>query len=343
MNASKILMSALLALCLTGAGCNRANKVVVTVKSQPTTPMELKLKWPLGRHGVQTMEMDMTSVTTVPSMGRSQPAQTMTNDMTVGQQVALTVTKELDAGQREVEMAYLSTKMASTMNGKTLLAFDSTQKPDTTTDPLAATLGKMVGAKIQFTLDASNVVVAVAGVDELQNRLEGVTKADPTGMLKNLLNEDSLKRNLDFARYLPGKPVQPGDTWPVQQKFSMGPLGTMVANFTYTLNGWEQSHGRWCARIGIDGTLQTQPGDNPDSPIKGMKFTITNGTCSGETWFDLDLGMFVDMTLDQDMKVSVTMPLPAPRQTGANTPVLPKTMNISGDVHQTITTKYELK
>jgi hypothetical protein len=162
-------------------------------------------------------------------------------------------------------------------------------------------------------------------------------------MMKNMFSPDVLKLMVDHAHNLPDKAVQPGDAWPVHLETPLGSLGTMVVEFTNTLDRWEQYHGRWCAHMNIAGTLKSQPGADlaADSPLKGMKMSIAQASVSGEAVFDLDLGMFVDSTQDLDIKMAVTIPIPAAAARG--NAAAPKTQTFQTDVHEVITTTFELK
>jgi hypothetical protein len=337
MKTSKFLMIALLALGLSGVSCKKSPPVKVSHTSMPTAPVELKLDWPLGRHALQSFDMKIGVAMNIPGM-----AQPMNQDITMAQDTALTVTKEMDGGKHEVEMEYLNTKMSVAAAGKKVVDYDSSKKSEKGTDPGIAAMGKMVGAKIQFILDASNRVESVQGIDDLQGRMTSVIKGDQSGMLKTFLSADTLKQMMDHAASLPGKAVKPGDSWPVQREFSMGPLGTMESDFTFTLNSWEKRNDRWCARIGMDGTMTNKPSDTADTALPGMKIAVSDGTCSGETWFDIDMGMFVETKLNNDMKLAITVPMGPPRKTAKKTEA-PKTQTITADMHQAMTTKFELK
>lgn len=333
MKTNKILIAALLVLGLAGTGCgNKANKVAVVTKTAPTGPVELLVKWPLGRHAVQTMDLQQSTALTVPGM-----PQPITNEMTMAQSSALTVVKEADSGKSALEMEYQSMKMSVSSAGKSVMSYDSAKAPAGDANPAAAIFGKLIGAKLSFVLDDSNRVESVEGAEELQQRLAASSKIDPAGTLKSMFGGDVLKQSLDFAKKLPDHPVQPGDTWPVHYEFAMGALGTMVMDYTNTLDSWERRDDRYCAKIEMDGTLTVTPGNSPG--MNGMKFVIHDGKTSGETWFDMDLGMFTDTTLYIDMGMDITVPNRAAR----NHPGLPKTMTIPSTISQTITTKFELK
>ena len=134
-----------ISLALAAAGCNKAGKLnQASTAPLPTGPMELKLKWPLGEHVVQNMDMKSTTETAVP--GQPQPMQ---QNITMGQKYSMTVLKADPDGGHEVEMEFLSARMAMEMNGKKMTDFDSDKQSSTgSTNPVAAMFGKIVGAKL---------------------------------------------------------------------------------------------------------------------------------------------------------------------------------------------------
>ena len=86
----------------------------------------------------------------------------------------------------------------------------------------------------------------------------------------------------------------------------MGPLGTMVVDSTYTFKNWEQHGKRTCARLEFQGTVKSKT--DPNSKPAGMTMSISDGSSSGVSWFDPELGMIIDTTASQDMKMDMTMP-----------------------------------
>ena len=131
-------------------------------------------------------------------------------------------------------------------------------------------------------------------------------RVDGTDSIKSMFNEGSLKQMIG-GRDLPSKPVQPGDTWPVQTDIVMGDLGTMVMDYTYTLAGWEKHGQRTCARLEFQGTVKTKR-DAASAPT-GLATSVRDGNSSGVSWFDPELGMVIDTTLNQDMNVTMTVPI----------------------------------
>jgi len=332
MKTTRLLMIAALALVLPGVACNKANKVVVETKTAPTGPVELQVKWPLGRHAIQTMDMKQSNAMTIPGLPKP-----MTNDMTMGLSSSLTVVKDADSTKLALEMEYLSVKMNVATAGKSMVNYDSTASSSGDANPAAALLGKMIGAKVRFVLDESNRVESVEGAEDLAQRMSASSKIDPAGTLKSMFGGEMLKKGVDFASKLPDHPVQPGDSWPIHEEFAMGQLGTMVLDYTNTLDSWERRNERYCAKIETEGTITLTPDDS--AAKNGMTFVMHDGKTSGETWFDLDLGMFTDTTLYIDMSMDITVPNPMARRN----PNMPKTMTIPSDINQVITTKFELK
>jgi len=304
MNKNLILIATALALSLTWVGCNKSGKLNQrSALKPPAGPVELKLKWPEGERIVQDMDMKQNMELSIPG----QPAPTK-QDMTMGQEYGLTVLKATPDGGHEVEMEFLSARMGMTAGGKTLLDYDSSKKsPAGKPNPVADMFGKIVGSKIQFFLNASNEVERMEGVDELVNRLTSGAQADALAPLKSMFSEGYFKQMMSQDRFLPPKAVQPGDTWPVQIEFPMATMGTMVMDFNFTFESWEMHGKRNCARLEFQGTITTKP--DPNSNPAGMSMSILDGNSSGVSWFDPELGITIDTTMNQDMKMVINVPI----------------------------------
>jgi hypothetical protein len=110
---------------------------------------------------------------------------------------------------------------------------------------------------------------------------------------------------VEYGQSLPRKPVKPGDRWPVQTEVVMGPLGKAELNLDYTFTGWEQRDQRNCAVLEFKGTMTSKSAGSAPGPMGGS-FNIEKGTLSGKEWFDPDLGMGVETSIDQDMTLHIT-------------------------------------
>ena len=294
-----IAMMAVLAV----AGCNKAGKLSEHSKQPlPTGPVELKLKWAAGERVVQDMDMKMKMETTIPG----QPAP-MQQNMTMGQKFALTVLKETPDGGHELEMEFLSARMGMEQGGKAMINYDSSKKSEADSkNPVAGMFDKIVGSKIKCVLDASNNVDHVEGVDEMMARLSTGRNAAAVAPLKSMYSEGYFKQILSSSRFMPPNAVSPGDSWPVKMEVPMDPLGTLVMDYTFTLTRWETHGARNCARMEFQGTMQTKTA--PKANSTGMTMTIQNGTTSGVSWFDPELGITIDTQMNQDLTMNITVP-----------------------------------
>jgi hypothetical protein len=303
MNKKIFLITVTLASGFFWAGCNKSGKLnTASTFTPPAGPMELKMKWPLGEHVVQSMDLKQTAEIVIPNQTNA-----MKQEMTMGQEYGLTVLKENADGGHEVEMEYLSVRMTMSLGGKTMVNYDSAIKSsDTRANPVDAMFQKMIGAKLQYFMNASNQVERIEGIDELTGRLGSGGPGDMSASLKSMFNEGYFKQIMDSSRYLPSKPVQPGDTWPIQMEIPMGPLGIMQMDYTVTFQSWEQHGKRACARLVSQGTIKSKP--DPNAKPAGMTMSISDGNSSGVSWFDPELGMIIDTSMNQDMTMNMTLP-----------------------------------
>lgn len=303
MNKNRWFSIVTVAAIVAGAGCNQAGKL--NEKSQqpmPTGPVELKLKWAPNERVVQNLDLKSKTEMSVPG----QPAPIQQN-ITMGQKFALTVLQETPDGGHELEMEYLAARMGMEQGGKTMMDYDSTRKSaEDKKNPVADMFGKIIGCKIHFSLDASNNVQRIEGVDELMNRITTGQRANDLAPLKSMFSEGYFKQMMSSSLYLPPKPVAPGDSWPVRLEIPMDPLGTLVLDYTFTLERWEMHGKRNCARMEFQGTIETKPG--PDASAMGMTMALHDGTTSGVSWFDPELGITIDSLIHQDLTMTMSFP-----------------------------------
>jgi len=305
MNKNILLITVALALSLSGVGCNKSGKLDTTSKfTPPSGSVELKLKWPVGERIVQNFDMKQHMEIFVPNQPNS-----IKQDMTMGQEYGLTVLKEDANGGHEVEMEFLSARMGMEMGGKTLFDYDSAKKSAADkANPMAGTFQKIIGGKVQYFLDASNNVERIEGVDAFVSRIgNGNGQGDGAASIKSMFSEGYFKQMIDNSQYMPHKPVQPGDTWPVQLEIVMGPMGTLIMDYTFTFQKWEQLGKRTCARLEFRGTIKSKPDEN--AKPTGMTMAIQDGNSSGVSWFDPELGKTIETSLNQDMTMAMTVPV----------------------------------
>ncbi len=322
MNKNILPLAAVLLLAISWAGCNKSGKLNETSKFQtPSGPVALKLKWTKGERVVQDMVMTMGNDITIP--GQPNP---MKQEIRMGEEFGMTVLNESTDGGHEVELDFLSFQMSGTLAGKTNINYDSTRKETANkSDPVGDTLGKVVGAKIRYFMDASNAVTRIEGTEELASRLSSISPSDSLGTLKSMFSEDYLKQMMSHNQFMPNKPVQPGDSWPLHIQMPMAPLGKLTVDYTITLQGWEPHGPRNCARLEFQGTIKSEP--DPTPPAGGVKIGAFEGDVSGVSWFDPELGIIIDTTVKEDIQMAMSVT------------VAGKTQNMSNDMHQAISMK----
>ena len=288
-------------------GCSKSAPVI-HAGPPPTGPTVLKLQGPVGSRIALTVDLNQPMETTIP--GQREP---MKQNLSLTQKYNASVLSESPDGSRVVEVEIAGTKVSMKGGQQGGLEFDTTDK-SAENFPTGAAARKLVGAKVQIYLDASNEVQKVEGTDELKKLIGPTTKNDPTGMLTDLTSEDTFRNIMQSNKSLPQTPVQPGDTWPIHRETRSHTMGAMVTDHTYTFKGWERRNDHNVAHLEFDGTVTSKAGE--DLRISGMPATMKGGKSSGESWFDLEEGMFVEVDLTQDMTITLTLPKQAGTMAG---------------------------
>lgn len=312
MNSKLFFAVAAVALAIVVIGCNKSGKLgTASHFTPPAGPMKLELKWPPGERLVQDLVLTQVMAISIP--GRLEPLQ---QNVAIGEKYSLTVLNADPDGTHELEMQFLSARI-SLPSGRRQIHYDS-EKDSGSTDPIAKVLSQIIGAKIQYYLDASNNVERMEGADKLADQISGGGTA--TAALKNIFNENSFKQLMSYARFIPPNPVQPGDTWPVQIQTASDALGTITQNFSFTFARWEQHGERNCARLEFSGTMQS--GTNPLPDHTDMTISMQDGTMTGVLWFDPEFGIVIDSQVDQDMTLLITIPRRSQNATGSSMQVI---------------------
>lgn len=301
-----IVATLLAGLCWTG--CNKSGKLNETSKFPvPSGPVELKLKWPVGQRAIQNLEVKMNMEITGPVLPGP-----IKQDMILGEKYGLHVISADGLGGHEIEMEFQAMRLKLDQGGKTLVDYDSDAKSSegSKNPELAAmqkTFEKVVGARLLYFLDASNQVQRIEGMDALTSQVSAGGRSDAASSMKSMFSEESLKQMIS-GQHLPPKPVQPGDSWPEKMDIAMGELGTMSMDYTFTFVRWETHGKRTCARLEFQGNMKSKA--NPAASGTGMTFNVQNGESSGVSWFDPELGMVLDTTMNQDLNLNMSVPMP---------------------------------
>ena len=315
-----------LALLVAAVGCSKSSKLnTPSTLSPPSGPVELKIKWTPGERVVQEFDMQQDATINLPKS-----PQPMDQQMHFGQKYLLKVLGANSEGGHDLEMEFQAVHLSMKTGDKENINFDSENgSAAASTNAAAKVLGRLVGAKITYVMDASNNVAEVNGLGELRKRLQ--TGNSAAAALGRAFNENYFKQIMQSSRLLPPNPVQPGDTWPVKFDESSTMAGTISLNFTNTFKGWEMHGARNCARIEFSGTIESGPGGGI-GPM-GMAMTIQNGQSTGVYWFDPEFGLPIDSNMSDDMTMTIDIPKRAQAQVGAAT--------ITSQVSQVINSKVD--
>jgi hypothetical protein len=284
---------------------------------QPDDAATLKLRWPVGGRFGHRMEVAQTTqIPAMPGIPGSRPA---TQEMNMGQDYSLKVLSERQGGGREVELEFQSVNLSVSVGGNEVLGFDTRgEATGDESNPAVRPFRQMVGQKLTLLFDASNTVERVEGMKEFQQKVFGNSDGSSNPMAA-MFNEDSVKQLVSQGRDLPAQPVKPGATWPSKFEVTMGPLGKVTLDLTYTFKGWEQREQRRCAALTFTGSIGANMGD-PSNPV-GAMMSVAGGQCSGKSWFDPARGMIIDSLFDQTIQMRMKLPVPPGGGGGAAPPV----------------------
>jgi hypothetical protein len=295
-------LTVILSLCaMTGcvllSGCSKSKNAATSTSGGSGNPLEMKIKWTVGKKYSLHMELSQTTKTDVPN----QPQPVM-QEVKLAQDFDISALKELDNGGRQLELEFNDETMDVSQGGRSVMSFDSAQSPaGDSNNPAAPILRTMIGARIQYFTDAGGKVEKMEGVDDLMNRIAATASPQQQMMFKQMFSEDTLKRYGSFADAMPDHPVNIGDSWPLSKDVST-PIGVVTVDMKYTFKDWEQHGDRQCAYVEAVGDISTKS----TSTAMGAVVEIKNGKISGGFWYDPTAGMIVDMSTDQNMKLNIT-------------------------------------
>jgi hypothetical protein len=158
-----------------------------------------------------------------------------------------------------------------------------------------------------------------------------------TSVVLNRFFSTQFWRDILEMSALPTNEVRVGETWTVTRDTTAGSTGArMTAELTYSFTGWQQHDDRKCARLEFSGTLKpgapprqmlrnltnfalgrpppgnpppggsssgTPPQGNPppNAPAPMASPPGEAGTIHGVTWFSPELGLPVEMVMDQSV------------------------------------------
>lgn len=276
-----------------------ASDVAATARAaDDAAPVSLKPKWTVGRR--QVMRVSMLQQQKIPMPNVAEPVEQVTTQV---QEFATTPLKALDGGGYELEVEFLQIALNSKMGSQTVVSFDSkTDAKEDASNPVAAMLRPLAGAKIKVFTSPSGKVDKVEGLKELASKIAGGAPAMMAGMMQSLVSEDMFKQMGIVPVGLPDDPVKPGDEWPVRMDYKLGMVGTLTTSMTMTFKGWETREGRRCVALTHKGRMWSQPATSGGA----APMARITGETEGTSWFDPEAGYTVDHVATQTLQIKVS-------------------------------------
>src|SRR6266446_4136019 len=197
MKTSIAIFSLCLTLLLPLTGCKKSGESgaqsggpAAGGSRRPDEAARLQIKWPVGNRYVERMELKQNSEMVMPQM-----PQPMKQELTMGEEYALSVLQERAGGGRELEMEFLAIQMNMSAGGQPPIAFDSKGAAiDEESNPLAGAFRKLIGSRLKCLTDASNQVEEIEGFNEFFAKVSVGLPPQIQGMLSGMLSEDQLKQ-----------------------------------------------------------------------------------------------------------------------------------------------------
>jgi RNA polymerase sigma factor (sigma-70 family) len=262
-------------------------------------PVEMQTKWQAGKKYVMHSEDIQTTETKQPNQPKPvKQLQKKTQDYNIS------LVRELDNGGWLLQLEFEGLATEVSEGSRKVFSADSTQDPaQDAKNPVGARLRKMVGARLQYFVNANDKVEKMEGYAELVSRVAGENPWEQAAF-RDLFSENALEKLGSFAEdTTPRRVVKLGDSWAIKLEVPSN-VGILDVDVRCTFKNWEQHANRKCMHIKCTGNFSLQAGpDAPNLPVK-----IEKGRFTGDIWFDPELGMMVESALDEDMNLKITRP-----------------------------------
>jgi RNA polymerase sigma factor (sigma-70 family) len=275
----------------TGATAIVVKEIAPAGGSDGRGPVEMQMKWQAGRK--YAMHRETIQTETKPP-NQSKQVQKMTQDF------SLSPVRELDNGGWQLQLEFEGLTMEVGDGERKLFSADSAQDPALDAkNPVGARLRRMVGAHLQYFVNANGKVEKMEGYSELVKQAAGENPKDQAAF-RDLFNESVLQKFGSFGEdSTPHRVVKLGDSWAIHLEQPSN-AGTLNVDLKCTFKNWEQHGDRRCMRVMFAGTVEAA------ANAASLAVIIENGRVSGETWFDPKMEMIVEIAFDADMKLKIT-------------------------------------
>lgn len=204
----------------------------------------------------------------------------------------------LDKTGGDVKTSFKYSEMVYDLSSSVMnMRYDS-KNPVAGSSPIDAALGKVFGSIVDkpftVTVSADGTVKSITGLSEIVNEVINTFGNDQQSvMIKQAMQEqfsnETMKSTLEQAfKIYPGRTVNPGDSWDIEQ--DLGGMGMpLMSKSTYKLRSVDNG------KAMVDLT----------SVIGGMEGNVA-GTQTGTVEFDIASGLPLNVDMNQDMKGTMT-------------------------------------
>jgi hypothetical protein len=238
-------------------------------------------------------------------------------------EVTQTVTGRDADGSLTVETTYDRLVLELDLPGSSLRLDTAGAPPADAQSPLAVARRLLVGRKLSVRLSNRGEVVAVTGLDDLQEDLQHESRRDPAlrptaeALQESLGAQQTLSLMQQRSLVFPEKPIRRGDTWSAVQQVSNPLIGTLEVWSTYRLEGVETRHGRDCLRIGVATSVRFAGAEILVDRIEALfgqqgadvetEWDTGRNAGRGTAWIDEATGLTVGSELEQDLEVKLKL------------------------------------
>jgi RNA polymerase sigma factor (sigma-70 family) len=258
-------------------------------------PVDMQMKWQAGKKYVMHREQTQTTETKQPNQPKPvKQVQKMTQDF------SLSPVRELDNGGQQLQLEFEGLTVEVGDGERKMFSADSAQNSaEDAKNPVGARLRRMVGGRLQYFINANGKVEKMEGYPELVKQAAG-ENPKAQAAFRDMFDEKVLGKFGSFGEdSTPHRVVKLGDSWAIHLEEPSG-AGPLNVDLKCTFKNWEQHADHKCMRIIFTGSVQAAP-NTASLPAK-----IEKGRVSGETWFDPQLGMIVQIAFDADMNLKIT-------------------------------------
>lgn len=285
------------------SGCKRSKEPAITGRASDP-PVALRPNWKLNHRYVY--HVDSIISTQVP---RRNTKTFIRAEVSLGQDLAFTVTNVAPDGSRVLVMELLAAQMESGTEGTISASFDTDNAGVFVEGtPMAERLQKLKGFQLVFHMTPENTVKRIDGGKELGSRMGGGNSVrGVAGSVMSRFFNAQFYREVVEMNMLPNNPVKVGEKWTSTRSSTPGLMGTgSPLEITYTFKGWQIHDGTNCARIDFEGVFKPNARTNQNL-IRQIASSVVppptdEGTLIGRTWYEPDVGLPVETVIDQDIK-----------------------------------------